>query len=521
MISDKQQRDLEQTETPTVAQLLGMSELDSEPETVVEENENIFEDGEDDPAAIATQHSIADMAGSRIALVGGAIGILVFGAGGLWTLINNSTRVVENPAAPVEENVIEAEAPPQPDGALKTEIALAQQREELAALGELQPQQPANLPTQPLPQPEETPIEPEPVQTPVAVSIPQRERPRQLVSQPRPQPRPQPQPRQIAQPLPTPQPKPASNPGVQPAKRAGGEEIDPYEKWLMLASAGSYGQIPYSEAKTPTTPIANVETTENQTIQSVPSWEPRLPTAPVSTTVSASGYDLEAEARILSGTTAYYLVAGEGASAVLETPIMWASSQADSPDTLIFTAQLQEPLLDNQGQIAIPAGSRLLLQRQSTSGELVQLAVKAIAIDGTEYAVPDGAMSVRGQQGRPLVASKHEDIGDELLGYDVTLGLVGGLARVGEELTRPESEETLEDERPNGTIRIRKTTTKSDRNLPGAFVEGAFGVLQESIEQRTQQATAEAMERINDNPLWVVERGTELYVVVDSSFQVN
>ncbi|HAG82515.1 MAG TPA: hypothetical protein DCL61_15465 [Cyanobacteria bacterium UBA12227] len=151
----------------------------------------------------------------------------------------------------------------------------------------------------------------------------------------------------------------------------------------------------------------------------------------------------------------------------------------------------------------------------------MQLAVKAIAIDGVEYAVPDGVMSVRGQQGSPLVASKHEDIGDELLGYDVTLGIVGGLARVGEELTSPKSEEILEDERPDGIIRTRKSTTKSDRNLPGAFVEGAFGALQESIEQRTQQATTEAMERVNENPVWVVERGTELYIVVDSRFQVN
>ncbi len=232
----------------------------------------------------------------------------------------------------------------------------------------------------------------------------------------------------------------------------------------------------------------------------------------------AYGY-LAEEALILEERKPQYLVVGSFASATLVTPLLLPQGNNNnrSPEqtnTLRFVAQLEEPLYSNTGEIAIPAGTQVTVSMLSVDGSSgVRAEVTAILKDGTEYPISPGTISVLGEAGSPLIAKPYDDKGPEIAKYDTTIGALAGLAKVGEIMNKPDEEVT--EDLPLGGTRTR--SRNNNRNMTGAFIEGFFGRLSETVGKRTEQATKEITSRPN---VWYIPKNTRITIQVNRSIKL-
>ncbi|MDY6940943.1 MAG: hypothetical protein SWY16_25210 [Cyanobacteriota bacterium] len=568
-----------------------------------------------DPAGVVTRRTLADLPASRIAIVAGALGAVFFGAGGVWYVLSSRPLGESTPVIAGDETVEgESEAVfREPDGAMKVEVALARQHDELEALGQTRQEEepggdrenrqirpdaegkedadgkgdnesddaPPPPPTRSSPSPRVRSNSPPTVQAsdppPPARTTPPRS----------PLPPPPPTSASVTQSIPPPEP----------------ESFDPYERWAILAGLGSYKpsvsdsrsqQIPSSSTamgervsdrtRLASVPISGLEPprlgTPSQQIpsasiamgeelsdrtrlasvpisglepprlgtpsQQIPSSStamsegfpeetrfnsipisglepPRLGTPsqqiPSASTVMGEGssipspeiartynYNLEAENRILSDEpppSLTTIATGERVRAQLETPVAWV--EGEDLELPTFLAVLEEAILDARGDVAIPTGARLLLVQTSNAPALVRLEAIAIAFDGREVPLPQGAFSILAEGGEPLVA---EALGEGNATGELLLGaLFGGLSRVGEELTRPERQTQREEIDGSSTSK-----TFGDRNPVGAFLNGSFEELGDAMGSRTPT---------NSRPvtIWGLDAGTELEIAVNYSFE--
>ena len=135
--------------------------------------------------------------------------------------------------------------------------------------------------------------------------------------------------------------------------------------------------------------------------------------------------------------------------------------------------------------------------------------------DGTEYPVPKGAITVSGDGTKPLIAKQYHDKGKEIIGMDVGIGLISGLAKVGEITNQPEVETSIS--QSNGGFNSSQISRSRNRSLLGAFAQGAFGTIAEQVKQRNQKAIDEIMRRPN---IWFVPQNTKITVQVNRSLQL-
>lgn len=221
---------------------------------------------------------------------------------------------------------------------------------------------------------------------------------------------------------------------------------------------------------------------------------------------------LAEEAQILEERQAQYLVVGSSTKATLVTPLILTQGATNS--NLRFVARLDEPVLSNTGTVAIPAGTQVAVVINSVdAGFNIYAEVTAILKDGTEYPVPNGAISILGKGNTPLIARPFKDKGGEVARYDGTLAAVAGIAKIGEIINQPDSS-TTQNLPLGGTV---TSTTGNNRNLTGAFLEGAFGALGESISSRTQAANAEIAARPN---VWYVPANTKVSILINRSIKL-
>lgn len=221
---------------------------------------------------------------------------------------------------------------------------------------------------------------------------------------------------------------------------------------------------------------------------------------------------LAEEAQILEEKQAQYLVVGSSTKATLVTPLILTQGATNS--NLRFVARLDEPVLSNTGAVAIPSGAQVAVAINSVdAGFNIYAEVTAILKDGTEYPVPNGAISILGKGNTPLIARPFKDKGGEVARYDTTLAAVAGIAKVGEIINQPDSS-TTQNLPLGGTV---TSTTGNNRNLTGAFLEGAFGALGQSISSRTQAANAEIAARPN---VWYVPANTKVSILINRSIKL-
>lgn len=323
--------------------------------------------------------------------------------------------------------------------------------------------------------------------------------------------------------------------------------IDPTSELNRLRSIGSYGKIASSDTSLleresllpkrvftqtqqvnqsnnygePTITEISQKNTPNSIEKISPRWQP--PTKATKPITLANNY-LPQESQILQEKQTRYLTVGEFASGVLVTPVV--KQQADTRDTRNerlqtsdgrrFVAQLTEDLHDNYGDVAIIAGSLLAVEVVSIDGgNYAQVQVTSIIKDKTEYLITKGAISVQGSGGKPLIAKRFQDLGGEIRQYDLTVGVLGGLAKVGEVLTQPDSQSSTQ----NSSIGSfsSSVTQNNRRDIGGALLNGAFGKLSDIVGSRAEQSTQEILARPN---VWYIPQGTKVTFLVNRSLEL-
>lgn len=272
------------------------------------------------------------------------------------------------------------------------------------------------------------------------------------------------------------------------------------------------------------TTSSNIDNNENQSSNSnseiqklTPKWEPRtnktseLRAQNKQMNLMNVSYETE-ESQILEERAPQYLVVGSSAKAKLVTPLMIAGDKPNK--NLRFVAQLEEPIKSNTGNIAIPAGTQVAIIVHGVDGGFgMDAEVVGILKDGTEYPISPGTITVLAKGGNPLIARPYKGKGGEIAGYDVTLGAIAGLAKIGEVINQPDQSTTAITPL-GGTV---TSTSGNQRNIPGAFLEGAFGALATSVGTRTQAANAEVASRPN---VWYVPAKTQITLRVNRSIQL-
>ena len=238
----------------------------------------------------------------------------------------------------------------------------------------------------------------------------------------------------VKEPLPSPIPSPVKriSPPPPPATPEEPSEIDPTQQWLAVNQLGSYGtaQItPFTEEKN--------EQKSQEEVKPAVDEKPILPTTipsatplMVSQTYENTTYPeplYREEAKILN-TECFYnescpfpkqivkqLKIGSTVAGRIITPLIWDKSLTEDatpkqqnfnkPENFII--QTTEPLKDKNGFITIPKNTQIVttVKNIQESG-LVQIQTQQIIINGKQYILPRQVINIRGNNGKPLIASQ-------------------------------------------------------------------------------------------------------------------
>lgn len=432
-----------------------------------------------DPHEVKTKPTLAGNPYAKAGLVGAAL-MVVFGIGGFFAAqlagvdIKKAPSLVKEKAPETTQLVKKAEATEV--GELKTQLAIASQERQLKAVEESK--KPRVSATKPTPKPEPEPPRPTPKSTPSPPPPPPPSPPRKTVYVPPPR-QVTPPPPPTVKPLPKPLPEPPPIRVVPPSPPPSPPEPDPETKpepetdsetdWQTLAMVGSYGSG-LTISTTPSTLIAQADVSTKSSIT---------------------------------------FQTGQMASAETVTPIICISNQR-------FIAELTEPMTNRNGWELLPAGTQITMTCESVEENgMVTLNAIAISNNEAEYPIPEGAVSIRGEDGQPLIAESYNNHRGEIAKRDRTLFITGALSRVGEVLNEPESSSSVVTN--GGTSQTSSTVTSSDPDILGAILEGGFEPLTEQIAARNEQRL-EAL--LSQETIWYLSAKTQLQIFINQSFSL-
>ena len=342
-----------------------------------------------------------------------------------------------------------------------------------------------------------------------------------------PRPKPQPLPARYSLPkvpsIPKFQPTAISKPTVPKLE----EKIDPMEEWTKISRLGSYGSSVIT--------ANSEEQTSDSTVDKIVQEQPKqiIPSATLAkaadyTTQTSNNNELEPlhteEAAIIGYENNYQLQVGESVEGKLLTPLIWSKHQNNNPDKQSknksksenFVIELEQPLNTRDGFVVLPKGSQVVAQINNVNqGGLVELQATQVLINGQEYILPQSAIAIRGDEGKPLVASRFNSKKGEIARRDAQTFAVGSLAKVGKVLNQPKEEQISTSSGFGGTNSF-SSIRRGRENILGAVLEGGFEPLTQQILKRNQQALQE-LQRQGD--VWYVNAGTNVQVFVNQSFQ--
>jgi hypothetical protein len=483
----------------------------------------------------------------KLMLIGSAL-VPVFALAGVFLVGSRQSDVPGRATTTPEANPTEAQ--PQ-----TVEAELEQARVEIAAL-----KAQMALEDQGMVQTTASGAAPRPAMTPAApspstsVATPPRPTPQPVASAPPPTVSARPASPTVSYPAPTPRLQPAttappvaSRPSVIPATSTSvtAPAVDPIERWQQLAQVGSYGSLPLPEeavepatavepvpqaqfayaasltAPTPASPPESIAAndspdfavTESPDLQRVDDLDGGLVAASDGEAMAYPDILTAEEARILQPPAApASLVAGTQSSGSLATPVILDRTAAGNNLLVV----LSEPLVDSQGQVAIPAGGELVVQVEAVSDNgLVQLsATQAIWHDqgqARELMLPQGVIQIRGQGGMPLKAEAHDDIGPAIASMDAGQFALGSLRRASELYTRPNTRV----ETGSGSTVV--TTENPVPNVLAGVLEGGTDAILDTIAERNQRVIEELEQRPR---IAYIEAGRPVQVFVNQSMQM-
>ncbi|MCU0548448.1 MAG: hypothetical protein MUC48_03785 [Leptolyngbya sp. Prado105] len=273
----------------------------------------------------------------------------------------------------------------------------------------------------------------------------------------------------------------------------------------QVSETSAQNDTAQSEQLNQTTPERTIAETQTETNQPA-----------VQTSTSQPPVLEDAEAAILQNQIRQHsLIAGETTPGVLATPITLSDFRGTeaSKRPNQFTIVLTQPLKDSTGQVAVPHGAHLLVQvdQFSRTGQVQLSATTAVWTENSlqkELNLPVGAIQVRGENGKPLVAKQLEDRGKEIASMDAGQFLLGAVRRSAQLFTRSNSRIQTGD----GTTVITESNPKP--NILAGALEGGSDAVLSSIEERNKQAIKEMEQR--PNSLFIAS-GSPVQVFVNQS----
>lgn len=505
------------------------------------------------------QRSIAKSPLPRTALVGGVIGAVVL-VGVILTMIvggGGGNEVAEDgtPQENQEEDYTESDA-------YKSQLALVDQQAARERPNP-QPQVSEAQPPEGEGEGEETP--PEEPRT-VTTSPPPR------ASSPTPPPR-----RSTRSTPPPPPPAVAPAPAPEPQR----EQIDPFAQWTTLASAGSQGDQfsliqPVEEFEPQETATQNPAPAEPATTtragQPLPteidgfpvsvigdnpirtqSSRPRATrTVPAATapTQPLPGQRVKAQAPVTAQSRRLAQASSPGSQGILERrSVQEINAQRDQPETTAlqvtlgttaqaklavpivasqdgetlgrFAVELTQPLLNPEGQVALPEGTLLITDVIGIDSNSLAIQQNVVALvyetasgDIVQETITPNTLIVRSSDGRALIASREGGGGRNIFTDILTIGGVSALGQIGSELNEADifTSSTGTSSGDSSSSSTTTVTDNSDTSIAGAALEGFFGSASELLQTEAEEARDQAEDLA---PVLVVEEGQNLQVFVN------
>jgi hypothetical protein len=450
----------------------------------------------------------------KTGVVFAAVGIVICGGAALFLASGGKTKVATKPV----ETKAEFENPVVASSQLKGQLALDRQNELLKG-EKLSPQPiiPANQ-TVPTTKPEvKLDVKPElkpsvkPTPTPpVAVVTPPTP-----VYRPTP---PVPRPISRAYPMPVPTPitiyTPPKPPVAQVRQDPKSRTIPTYTPIYKPKPAPLPKANVIATAIRPTAPVILQSWQQQSTQGTFGGRSSKVATSPVTKPTapeSVSPY-LASENEIygLPGEPRKTISTGAKSLGIILTPVQIAAG--DETDQVI-TIGMNQPLVDRDGKVVIPAGSQVQFKVSTlNNGWLKATSTKAFVND-QEIAI-EGAFALTTDKGTPLVAESLQFGEDLIAKQDQRSFILGALQNVGKVLTQPDT--TSSTTAGVGGIST-SNSSKANPSVIGAIFDGGFSPL---ATQQMTRSTAELNRLLNASKMWYLPVGTSVKVTTVKSLRI-
>lgn len=210
-------------------------------------------------------------------------------------------------------------------------------------------------------------------------------------------------------------------------------------------------------------------------------------------------------------------------------PMIWdeGSSRSTtgiaSPSDNRFAVELTEDMRAINDRVALPKGTILVVQTRSVGRGSNLVTSSAIAIvyrdrvgQIRQQTLPPDSLQIRGEDNRPLIARKLNDVGPEIARQDLLTGLLSSLGRVGTIINQPRTQSSTVTS--GGGFNQSVITTSAEPQIWAAALEGFFSPVADQMSRRSDQAVQELLQRPN---VQFVPEGTKVSVVVNSFLRVE
>lgn len=208
---------------------------------------------------------------------------------------------------------------------------------------------------------------------------------------------------------------------------------------------------------------------------------------------------------------------GTAVRARVVVPIVW-SAEGQSLTVQRFAVELAEDAIASDGSVALTEGTILVTEvtNVAPANQIIEQTAVAAVNSAGQMALPPGAIAIRGKDGEPLIAKKINRDSGKLVGNDLIVGTLNGLALIGQIANQPDEEYARSESGIYGSVSERRTT-RNKPNIPGAFIEGLFGTVGSRLAQRTERVSQEIISR--PKTLYVPE-GTEVSVFFNNVVRI-
>jgi hypothetical protein len=195
------------------------------------------------------------------------------------------------------------------------------------------------------------------------------------------------------------------------------------------------------------------------------------------------------------------LLVGGSVRAKTATNIIWGKGGGNGDDDPLYIIELTEQLIDSQGKMALPIGTKMIVSVKGLEGQFASMTPKSIIINNQEYSVPKGLFSVRAENGEPVSG---DDVYNRDGGIDVLSIGLGIASEVGTNLTRP-----------NVTVTSTSISEQSNPNLFGAVLKGATG---STLSQLSKANDARIARAAKMPEVYRINAGTSLKIFINQSY---